>query len=302
MQALENFAQQLFHPKSKSKLYPGNCLDVLEDMESNYVHMVLTDPPYFLDGLDDHWKKGNGGKRSTGTVGGLPVGMKFDSRQGKALQEFMAPVAEQLHRVLFPGGFALVFSSPRLFHRMAIAFEDAGFEIRDQYAWRFTRRAQFKAFSMDHFIEKNEQLSEKEKAALIKRMKGRKTPQLKPQFESILCAQKPKQGTFVENWQHWETGLIDATQTLVGKAPSTVMTVEKDQRNSYNSHLTPKPIQICEHLIRLFSQKHQIILDPFVGSGTTCLAAHRSDRYSIGIDINPEYIQIAKQRIEENAR
>ncbi len=77
------------------------------------------------------------------------------------------------------------------------------------------------------------------------------------------------------------------------------MTVEKPDKQTYNSHLTPKPVRLCGHLIRLFSQKNQIVLDPFLGSGTTCVAANKLKRVSIGIDINPDYVKIAKTRIEE---
>jgi len=296
----EAIARQIVRPQSKVRLFPGDCMDVLSDMLDESAHMVLTDPPYFLDGLDDKWKKGNGRTRGTGSVGGLPVGMKFDPKQGVALQKFMSPISEQLYRILKPGAFALVFSAPRLYHRMAIAFEDAGFEIRDLYAWRFTRRAQFKAFSLAHFVEKSD-IPPKEKAAIIRELENRKTPQLRPQFEAILCAQKPRSGTFIDNWLEHGTGLIDAAQTLKGTAPSTVMTVEKEQKNSYNGHLTPKPVRVCEHLIRLFTKRNQLVIDPFSGSGTTCVAAYKASRHSIGIDINPEYIQIAKQRIEDLA-
>ena len=300
-QILENsiqYSENLNIPK----LYAGNCLDVLHGLDSCFVHMVLTDPPYFLDGLDDKWGKGIEGKRGTGTVGGLPAGMKFDPKQGVKLQAFLAPIAEQLFRVMVPGGFALMFSSPRLMHRMAIAVEDAGFEIRDQYIWHYTQRAQFKAFSMDHLINKREDFTTEEKKNLIKELKGWKTPQLRPQFESILCAQKPKEGTIVDNWKEYGTGLIDSSQTLQGTVPSTVMTVEKATKEKYNSHLTPKPLHICEHLIKLFTQKSQVVLDPFVGSGTTCISAFKSNRQSIGIDINSDYLAIAKQRIEEYTR
>ena len=199
-EAIDAVARQLLRPQPKVKLLPGDCREVLSDIAPDSVHMVLTDPPYFLDGLDGGWRKGNGGPRGTGAVGGLPVGMKFDPKQGRDLHNFMAPVAIELMRILKPGGFALVFSAPRLVHRMAIAFEDEGFEIRDLYAWRFTKRAQFKAFSMNHFIAKRKDMTANEKKSLTKELAGRKTPQLRPQFEAILCAQKPKEGTFVDNW------------------------------------------------------------------------------------------------------
>ena len=277
---------------ARAALYTGDCREVLGGMEAGSVHMTLTDPPYFLDGLDDGWSKGRGGKRGTGAVGGLPVGMKFDAAQGRKLQAFMGPVAEAVFRVLKPGGFSLVFSSPRLVHRMTVAFEDAGFEIRDMYAWRYTKRAQFKAFTMDHFLARRSDLTDAEKAD----MDGRRTPQLRPQFEAIICAQKPREGTFVDNWVAHRTGLIDARETLDGKAPATVMTVEKADRAG-NPHLTAKPVSLCEHLIRLFSAEGQTVLDPFSGSGTTCIAAERAGRNSIGIDINDEYTDIAKRRL-----
>jgi len=277
----------------------GDCREKLKDLEANSIHMVLTDPPYYLDGLDADWHKGQAGTiRGTGSVGGLPVGMKFDPRQGKALQEFLEPIDEELMRVLVPGGFFVSFSQPRLFHRMAIAAENAGFEIRDMFAWHYTKRAQFKAFSMTHFVERMD-IPKKERSIILRALQGRKTPQLRPQFESLMLAQKPRKGTFVENWLEYKTGLIDAAKTLSGAAPTTLMTVEKPVRDTYNTHLTVKPVRLLMHLIELFTVKGQVVLDPFLGSGATALAAIQTARSCIGIEINPDYIEIAERRIKE---
>ena len=59
------------------------------------------------------------------------------------------------------------------------------------------------------------------------------------------------------------------------------------------------PLYICEELIKLLSKENDIILDPFCGSGTTCVASKKLKRYYIGIDIDEEYIKIANDRIEE---
>lgn len=280
-----------------SQIIHGDCREKLPELEDESIHLVVTDPPYFLDGLDADWKKGKKGtKRATGVVGSLPVGMKFDPKQGIALQAFMTEVSGLMIRVLKPGAFAVVFSQPRLVHRMAIGLEDAGFEIRDLYAWHFTRRAQFKAFSMNHFVNRMDK-TDAEKEALKTKLGGRKTPQLRPQFEAMILAQKPRIGTFVENWRVHETGLIDASASLDGAAPSTVMTVEKPQRSHFNGHLTVKPVALVEHLIRLFSVPGQIVLDPFLGSGTTAVAAMRQGRACIGIEINGESVCIANRRV-----
>lgn len=66
-----------------------------------------------------------------------------------------------------------------------------------------------------------------------------------------------------------------------------------------NSHPAVYPIYVIQELIKLLSNKGDIILDPFNGSGTTCVAARNLGRQYIGIEINPDYVELAKQRISE---
>jgi len=287
--------------QTKTKIVAGDCRTVLVDMDAASVHLVVTDPPYFLDRLDGEWnpERIERSRECAGAIGGLPVGMRFDPAQGRNLQDFLMPVSRELFRVLKPGGFLLMFAAGRLYHRAAVAVEDAGFEIRDAYAWRYTKKAQYKAFTMDHFVRRRNDLTDAEKARVCRKMKKRRTPQLRPQFEPILCAQKPREGTFVDNWLMHETGLIDGSEALPGRGvPETVMTVEKEGRDQYNGHLTPKPVTLCEHLIRLFSLSGQTVLDPFLGSGSTLLAARNTGRVGVGIEINPAYVEIAANRLE----
>lgn len=62
-------------------------------------------------------------------------------------------------------------------------------------------------------------------------------------------------------------------------------------------HPAPFPEELPDRLIQLYSFKNDVILDPFCGSGTTCLAALRNNRYYIGYEINPEYVELANKRI-----
>ena len=114
-----------------------------------------------------------------------------------------------------------------------------------------------------------------------------------------MLAEKPREGTFVDNWLKYKAGLIDATKSLNGASPTTLMTVEKPIKEVYNTHLTVKPVRLLMHLIELFTIKGQVVLDPFLGSGATVLAAIQTSRSCIGIEINPEYIEIAEKRIKE---
>jgi len=65
-----------------------------------------------------------------------------------------------------------------------------------------------------------------------------------------------------------------------------------------NNHPTVKPIALFEWLIKLVTREGQIILDPFLGSGTTAIAAHNTGRLCVGIEKEPEYIEIAKRRVD----
>ena len=69
------------------------------------------------------------------------------------------------------------------------------------------------------------------------------------------------------------------------------------KRKKGNFHPTVKPIKLMSYLITLGSREGDIILDPFVGSGTTCISANILNRKWIGIEINNEYCKIASARL-----
>lgn len=284
------------------QLFNLDCRNGLQKLSNNSIDCIVTDPPYFIDGMGSEWNDLNLQKKvsKSGIIGGLPTGMKFDRKQGQALQEFMSPIANEMYRILKPGGFCIVFSQARLYHRMAMSLDLAGFEIRDMLVWKYEGQA--KAFSQTHFIKKNRKLTEDQRRALILEMQDLKTPQLKPQIEPMVMAQKPKIGTFVENYQNYKVGLINSKESLDGKFPGNVMEVSKQIRRNENNekveHLTPKPISLISHLIRLFTQRGQIVLDPFMGSGSHGIATLQNKRKFIGFEIEQKYFEFAKKRIE----
>jgi site-specific DNA-methyltransferase (adenine-specific) len=67
-------------------------------------------------------------------------------------------------------------------------------------------------------------------------------------------------------------------------------------------HPAPFPVELPERLIRLYTYRGDVVLDPFLGSGSTAVAAVRNDRRYVGYDTDPEYVTLAEQRIVEAAR
>ena len=86
-----------------------------------------------------------------------------------------------------------------------------------------------------------------------------------------------------------------------GRHPRTVLrypskpSMRADERTD---HPTQKPVDLLGYLIRLLSNEGDVILDPFIGSGSTLVAAHRLKRRGIGFEIEPEYFDLAKTRLE----
>ena len=122
------------------RILTGDCRDVLATLPENSVDAVVTDPPY---GLTANKRGGTGvksinlnspyGRSRIGTgngVGGF-MGQKWDGSGIEHDPEFWA----QVFAVAKPGAHLLAFGGTRTFHRIAVAIEDAGFEIRDTLMW-----------------------------------------------------------------------------------------------------------------------------------------------------------------------
>jgi len=94
-----------------ANIYEGNNLDILPELQSNSVDSIVCDPPYELGFMGKSWD-------SSGIA-------------------YSVELWTQCLRVLKPGGHLLAFGGTRTWHRLAVAIEDAGFEIRDNIAWLY---------------------------------------------------------------------------------------------------------------------------------------------------------------------
>lgn len=300
-------------------LLHNDCMKEVIKLEDNSIDCIITDPPYFIDKLDSNWSvKEIKEDKKNSHVKHLPKGMKFDKNQVKQLYDFYLDLSKILFDKLKPGGYFLSFSSPRLYHAVAMSCEIAGFEIRDMINWTYTQTMP-KGMSVTHIIKKME-ISESEKKKIINEYADFKTPQIRSCFEPICVAMKPiGKLTFIKNELQFNTGLLDFSQKVGSekdRTPANIITTDeyneiydknfmvskpsKEEKGKGNTHITVKPVALIEHLIKLFSKKGATILDPFLGSGTTALACINTERKCIGIEINKEYYDISKQRCNIN--
>ncbi|MFW6389852.1 MAG: DNA methyltransferase [Halanaerobiales bacterium] len=181
-----------------NKIIHGDSMKLLDKLEENSIDVVLTDPPYFLDKMDNNWDDDTVSSTDNHyAVKSLPAGMKFDRKHGIKFYEWYFEIAKKIKKILKPGGFFFSFSSPRLYHRMGCAVDDAKLLIRDCFIWLYSMN-QPKAMSLNHFIDKME-VEEEVKEKIKDELDGWKTPKVKSCFEPILMAQKKQDKTYLNN-------------------------------------------------------------------------------------------------------
>lgn len=188
----------------RKKLILGDCLEVLSTLPDNKIDTCITDPPYELGFMNKDWDS---------------AGISFQKETWEAV-----------YRVLKPGALLLAFGGTRTWHRIAVAIEDAGFEIRDTICWLYGQGFP-KSYNIGKGIDKkagkerevigespyNDRRPNQGETGNTTYVQGGykayitapATPEaelwegygtaLKPAVEFIIVAMKPIDGTFVNN-------------------------------------------------------------------------------------------------------
>ena len=122
----------------RAVVYVGDCRKVLAQMEPEQFYAVVTDPPYGLEfmgkGWDAPWKAdGSTDARPKGQY--IRFGVTYGTSDSHGFQAWFLTCAEAILRTAKPGAHLLSFGGTRMWHRMACAVEDAGWEIRDTIMW-----------------------------------------------------------------------------------------------------------------------------------------------------------------------
>lgn len=294
----------------------GDSTREVKTLESNSIHAIISDIPYGIgfddwDVLHDNRNTALGGT----SIAQMSAGNLF-RRRGKPLngwseadkniaseyQQWCSKWAGEWLRILKPGASCFIFAGRRYAHRCIVALEDAGFTFKDMLSWEKDSAA-YRAQRLSVIFERRNDVENALK------WEGWRVANLRPLFEPILWFQKPYKlgGTIASNVQENEVGAWNEAAMRQYNANSerelvcsNILKV-KVNKEDHGLHLAQKPIRLMEMLISLVTIEGEIILDPFVGSGTTCVAAKNLNRHYIGIDINPAFVDIAKKRLSSDS-
>lgn len=361
-------------PTQAVTLIHGDCVEQMKRLADNSIDAIVTDPPYELGFMGKHWDNS---------------GIAYQPSTWK-----------EALRVLKPGGHLLAFGGTRTYHRMAVAIEDAGFEIRDSLHWIYgtgfpkslnvgdgrgtalkpahepivmarkmvvgtvtqnVERHGTGALNIDACRiaatgerlggggEKRASLAGKEgwgrpwmedpehaakfaakvsanvdKASQLGRWPANITLSHTEDCENGVCAEdcpiaeldrqsgerpsgKNNGDAVVGEYskgtvKSMRRGLLTSRDDIGGASRFFYITkAGKKERNAgcdVNNHPTVKPVALMRYLIRLVTPPNGVVLDPFLGSGTSGVAAIKENVRFIGIEQSEEYLTIARARTE----
>jgi site-specific DNA-methyltransferase (adenine-specific) len=268
---------------SLNEIICGNCEEALKKLPSNSINLIITSPPY--------------SDKRNHTYGGI--------HPDKYVEWFL-PIAEQLLRVLkFDGTFILnikegTFDGQKHTYVIELILElkKKGWFWTEEFIWHkknsfpgkwpnrfrdsWERCLQFNKRKKFQMYQENVMMPVGDWAKVrFKKLSTNDKKRIESQVKSGF-------GRNVSNWEGRDKVF-----------PTNVLHLATESSNK--NHSAVFPITLPTWFIKLFSKEGDLVLDPFVGSGTTALAAKKLNRNFIAIDNNCEYCEIARKRVSKGS-
>lgn len=262
-----------------NRIVQGDCGQILPHIPANSVDLIVTSPPYA-----DNRKK---------TYGGVPP------------DEYVAwflPISAELLRVLKPTGTFILNIKEKVVEgerhtyvlELILALRQQGWLWTEEFIWHKKNSYPGKwpnrfrdAWERCLQFNKQKQFNMYQEAVMVPTGDWAKT-RLKKLSETDQRRDESKVGSgFGKNISNW-----------IGREkayPNNVLHLATESSN--RNHSATFPLELPSWFIKLFTQPGDLVLDPFLGSGTSALAARNLERHYLGIEVLPEYVELAQQSL-----
>jgi DNA modification methylase len=261
------------------QILEGNCLELLQDFPPDCIDLIVTSPPY----ADARVKQ----------YGGVPP---------EQYASWFLPIASEFYRVLKPDGTWILNIKEKCVHRerscyvikLILSLREQGWLWTEEFIWH--KKTSVPGKWSTRFRDAWERLLQFNKSGCFKMYQDavmipcqpctrRRVAKLPPYSgeKSISATGSP----FRQNYSAW-----------VGREkvyPTNVLYLSVESHNK--KHCAAFPESLPEWFVKLFTLEGDLVLDPFLGSGTTGVVCRRLNRRFIGMELKPEYVTIARERI-----
>ena len=250
----------------------ANCFEALQELPNESIDLIIADPPYNLS-KGSEWKWDNSVKLEGMGGNWNKVMEDWDTMTLPEYWQFTELWLNQAKRVLKPTGSIWVFGT---YHNMGIinvCFQKLEIEIINEIIWY--KRNAFPNLSGRRFTASHETL--------------------------LWGHNNPKKRKYLFNYDYSKNGAFPEDNL---KKPGTQMRTVWDIPNNkektelkYGNHPTQKPLRILRRIILATTNEGDVVLSPFGGVGSECVAAKELGRHYVGFEIKEEYYDIAIQRL-----
>jgi len=265
-----------------TNLYLGDSANELKKIDEDFVDLIVTSPPY--------------ADQRKSTYGGI--------HPNKYVEWFL-PISKELLRVLKPTGTFILNIKERVYQgerhtyvlELIMKMREQGWLWTEEYMWH--KKNSYPGKWPNRFRDSWERLLQFNKTkdfnmyqeAVMVPMGDWAKTRLRKLSETDLKRDNSKVGSgFGKNVSNW----LNRDKVY----PTNVLHMPTECNNKNHSATFPKDLP--KWFIKLFTKEDDVVLDPFMGSGTTLLSAHELQRNGIGIDIQPQYYNMVKTQIPVN--
>jgi len=268
----------------QNRILQGDCREVLPKLPDAVADLIVTSPPYA-----DQRRHTYGGVHPADYV------------------EWFLPISEQLLRVLKPTGSFILNIKERVVAgerhtyvlELIVALRKQGWLWTEEYIWhkknchpgKWPNRFRDAWERCLHFT-KQKNFAMHQDAVMVPMGDWRHS-----RLRNLSETDKRRDNSRVQS------GFGKKIANWVGRElayPTNVLHLATECGN--RNHSATFPVELPSWFIRLFTQPDNLILDPFIGSGTTAVASVQLDRRYVGIEMDPDYIEIANQRLKTTVK
>ena len=251
----------------KNIIYNGDCIEILEKIDKKSIDLIFADPPYNLSGNGLQWK----GNKTGGDW--FMVNEEWDKMTTPEYMQFTRKWIAGCHRVLKDNGSIYISCSYHNIAEVMIVLKQIDYKINNIITW-------YKTNAMPNMTRR---VFTHTTEFVIWAVKGSGWIFNYEKIKSI-NPEKQKNGNNKQMRDLWKMSLVQGNERL-------------KQENGKALHPTQKPEEMLKRIILASSNKGDIVLDPFMGSGTTAFTAQKYGRSFIGIEKEEKYIYASKKRI-----
>lgn len=250
-------------------IYKGDCREILKkEIKNESIDLIIADPPYNLSGNALQWKnKGMGGDW-------FMVNEKWDKMTESEYIEFTKDWLTECNRVLKHNGSLYISCTYHNIGELIMTLKELRFSPRNIITWhKSNAMPSMTKRSFTHSCE-----------YVLFFTKGKKWIFNYSDLKKI-NPDKAKDGSPKQMRDLWIIPVCQGKERIRNKTGRA-------------AHPTQKPENLIERIIIASSDKGNVVLDPFLGSGTTAIVSQKLGRKWIGIDIDDKYIKMAKKRLK----